>query len=48
MYFADIVSKSASYCGVWGGGEGYLLLSEVALGRIHTINRDDPSIRKRT
>uniref|UniRef100_A0A914YGL3 Poly [ADP-ribose] polymerase n=1 Tax=Panagrolaimus superbus TaxID=310955 RepID=A0A914YGL3_9BILA len=35
IYFADMVSKSANYCGAnVTGGEGYLLLCEVALGEI--------------
>ena len=45
LYFADIISKSASYCGVASGTTGLVLLNEVALGRIHTIRRDDPSLR---
>uniref|UniRef100_A0A914VFI9 Poly [ADP-ribose] polymerase n=1 Tax=Plectus sambesii TaxID=2011161 RepID=A0A914VFI9_9BILA len=32
VYFADMVSKSANYCGVHSGGEGLMLLCEVALG----------------
>merc|ERR1712137_530794 len=51
LYFADIVSKSASYCGVRAGGKldestGLLILSEVALGDPAKISMDDPSLRK--
>lgn len=37
IYFADMVSKSANYCGVPKGETGLLVLSEVALGNISTM-----------
>jgi len=45
LYFADILAKSASYCGLHNN-VGLLLLNEVVLGNIHKINRDDSSLVK--
>lgn len=45
LYFADIIGKSASYC-VLHKNIGFAFLTEVALGKIHTISRDDPSLRQ--
>uniref|UniRef100_A0A914YF33 Poly [ADP-ribose] polymerase n=1 Tax=Panagrolaimus superbus TaxID=310955 RepID=A0A914YF33_9BILA len=45
IYFADMVSKSANYCGV-SDGEGYLLLCEVALGEIQEEKNANERIRK--
>uniref|UniRef100_A0AC34FDY0 Poly [ADP-ribose] polymerase n=1 Tax=Panagrolaimus sp. ES5 TaxID=591445 RepID=A0AC34FDY0_9BILA len=45
IYFADMVSKSANYCGV-SDGEGYLLLCDVALGDIQEENNANERIRK--
>jgi len=43
LYFADMIGKSAGYCGLHNN-IGLLLLNEVALGKIHEITRDDPSL----
>jgi poly [ADP-ribose] polymerase len=44
VYFADMVSKSAQYCRTpTTGGDAVLLLSEVALGRVHEMVRSDTS-----
>ena len=45
LYFADIVAKSASYCGLHNN-IGLILLNEVALGKSHEITKDDPSLTK--
>jgi len=45
LYFADILAKSASYCGLHNN-IGIVLLNEVALGNIHQIFRDDSSLVK--
>lgn len=40
IYFADMVSKSANYCGTSAGQQtGLMLLSEVALGDTHDLTR---------
>jgi len=46
LYFADVLAKSASYCGLNNDNVGLLLLNEVALGKIHNIQRDDSSLVK--
>jgi len=46
LYFADMIEKSASYCGLTKDRKGIVLLNEVALGQIHRIQRDDSSLRK--
>jgi len=46
LYFADMIGKSACYASKTEDNEAIFLLSEVALGKIHTINKDDPSLRK--
>jgi hypothetical protein len=38
-----MIGKSAGYCGLHNN-IGLLLLNEVALGKIHEITRDDPSL----
>lgn len=48
LYFASENGKSAGYvgCCTWRGKSvGVMFLNEVALGTIHQITRDDPSIR---
>ena len=45
LYFADIVAKSASYCGIHNK-IGLILLNEVALGKQHIIKQDDSSLVK--
>lgn len=45
LYFADMLEKSAGYCGLHEN-VGLLLLNEVVLGDIHTITKDDSSLRK--
>jgi poly [ADP-ribose] polymerase len=40
VYFADVASKSAQYCGATRGSPGgLLLLCEVALGRVHDLTK---------
>jgi len=43
LYFADMIGKSAGYCGLHNN-IGLVLLNEVALGKSHEITRDDPSL----
>jgi len=45
LYFADVLAKSASYCGLHNN-IGLLLLNEVALGKMHKIHQDDSSLMK--
>jgi len=45
LYFADIIGKSASYCGLHNN-IGLVLLNEVALGKINEITMDDSSLVK--
>jgi len=45
LYFADIIAKSASYCGL-SGKTGLILLNEVAIGKPNKITKDDPSLVK--
>lgn len=44
IYFADMISKSQSYCGLTNDGIGLMLLCEVILGNIYRIQNDDPSL----
>jgi len=45
LYLADMHGKSAQYTATNGDGVGIMFLMEGALGKIHDINRDDPSLR---
>ena len=44
IYLASENGKSIGYVG-WSGTTGVMFLAEAALGREHTITRDDPSLR---
>src|SRR5262249_16299136 len=44
IYLASENGKSAGYVG-WSGTTGVMFLAEAALGREHTITRDDSSLR---
>lgn len=44
IYLASENGKSIFYVG-WAGKTGVMFLAEAALGREHTITRDDPSLR---
>jgi len=48
IYFASENSKSAGYVGTTGGKPnlGFMFLNEVALGKEHSINKDDSSLTK--
>ena len=46
IYFADMVTKSANYCGVGNREDGILLLCEVALGDMHCLTNADSSLNK--
>uniref|UniRef100_A0A914XV90 Poly [ADP-ribose] polymerase n=1 Tax=Panagrolaimus superbus TaxID=310955 RepID=A0A914XV90_9BILA len=46
IYFADMVSKSAQYCDSLRDDQGYLLLCEVALGKIERKRNHDSRIKK--
>jgi hypothetical protein len=45
VYFADMIAKSAGYCGLHGR-TGIVLLNEVAMGNINRIRQDDSSLVK--
>lgn len=46
IYFASQLEKSAYYIGYARGGEGFVFLSEVALGKPKEIYKDDSSLKK--
>jgi len=45
LYFADMIAKSSQYLGLHGN-IGLVLLNEVTLGKMHRIQRDNPSLTK--
>ncbi|KAJ3046886.1 Poly [ADP-ribose] polymerase 3 [Rhizophlyctis rosea] len=45
LYFASENAKSASYTSAGPDGTACMFLAEVALGKQHEINNDDPSLR---
>ncbi|CAD5224652.1 unnamed protein product [Bursaphelenchus okinawaensis] len=46
IYFADMISKSAQYCGTNQKVDGFLLLCEVALGKIQEEKEANTEIKK--
>jgi len=46
LYFADAVAKSAHYCfATKENNEAFLLLSEVAVGNMHMVNKFEPFVQ---